>query len=51
MEQMDRILTFLKMFLIFMFLIVSCVNGQQTQPGQQQVPIQQQGQVLMKWLN
>ena len=46
MEQMDRILTFFKMFLILLLLIVSHVNGQQAQPGQQQ-PIHQQGQVQM----
>ena len=45
MERKDRIFTFLKMFLIFMLVIVSCVYGQQIQPGQQQIPIQQQGQV------
>jgi hypothetical protein len=28
-----------------MLVIVSCVYGQQIQPGQQQIPIQQQGQV------
>lgn len=43
--ESDRIIfTFLKMFLIFVLLIVSRVNGQHAQPGQQQ-PIQQQGQV------
>ncbi len=56
--ESDRIIfTFFKMFLIFMLLIVSRVNGQHAQPGQQQ-PIQQQGQVQMnhkidksfKWL-
>jgi hypothetical protein len=43
--ESDRIIfTFLKMFLIFVLLIVSHVNGQHAQPGQQP-PIQQQGQV------
>lgn len=45
MEQFYRILTVFKMFSFFLLLILSCVYGQQAQPAQQQVPVQQQGQV------